>query len=163
MESILFNAISLVINNAVVICIAIFTYKYINKRSVRRQINQEEVAKTLIKSIYANCRNDVDLFNNERIVESIVKKTDFSQPIIETDPFNRFAEYAFLDEPIVIESFKQGVLDGKMLEDYMAVKLAYRHYLICRITFFDAPELYEPLRVEFEEKYKIGMRELEVE
>lgn len=159
--SIWINIVSLVINNAVVISIAFFTYKYINKRSVCRQINQEEVAKTIIKSIYANCRSDVDLFDIERIAESIIKKTNFDQPIIETDPFNRFVKNAFADEPVVIESFKQGVLNGKILEDYMAMKSSYRNYLICRITFFDAPEAFKPLREEFEDKYIHGLSGLE--
>ncbi len=161
MDSLFFNIISLVENNFVVIGIAVFTYRYINKRSVCRQVNQEEVAKTMIKSIYSNCRNDVNLFDDERIVKSVIKKTDFNQPIIETDPFNRFVDNAFYDEPIVFEAFKQGVLNGKMLEDYLAMKLAYRNYLICRITFFDAPELYNSTREEFEDKYIKGMSGLE--
>lgn len=154
------SVLSIVINNVVIIAIAIFTYRYIDRRNILRQKNQEEVATVFLKSIYENCKKNVELFNDKKIEQSILKKTDFDKPFTKSEPIGLLETSAFSDEQIIIESFKNGVISGSLLEDYMAMKAAYQSYMICRVTFFDVPELYTPLESDFYRKYDVGMNHI---
>ncbi len=155
------NLISLIVNNVVIIALAIFAYFYIDKKNVKRLKNQEEVARVLLLSVYKNCKANVDLLDNQNAEKTIIKHTDFSKPINDNDPIKILERSAFENESEIVELFKNGAIEGDYLQSYMDMKSAYKLYMSMRIAFFDAPELYLPIRIDFDNKYRDGISKLE--
>lgn len=157
------DVISLVVNNSVIIIIALLTYHYIDRKSVIRQKNQEKIAKRLIKTVYDSCKENVDLLDDKWVEQLIIKKTDFDKPITDTDPTVKLENYAFTNEHIIMDAFQDGILSVELFNQYIEVKNAYKKYMNYRITFFDVPNLYNPLRQDFEDKYLQGKSSLEID
>ena len=153
-----FDLFSLIVNNGIVILIAIITFIYIDRRNVKRMKNQEEVAKVFLLEVYKNCKETVELFDDDSIARLIVKKSDFDKTITADAPVKKLENSAFENESIVFDSFKEGVLSKDIFQAYIDMKQAFQKFMFTRITLFDAPEIWKPLRKSFLEKYSYGIK-----
>ena len=156
-----FDLFSLIVNNGVVIFIAIFTFVYIDRKNVKRMKNQEEAAKFFLLKVFDNFKKTVELFDDDSIVKLIVKKTDFDKPETADDPSKKLENSAFENEAIVFDSFKEGLLSRDTIKAYMEMKYAFQMFMSTRVVLFDAPEVWEPLRNSFFEKYNCGLELLQ--
>ena len=148
-------------NCITVVSIAVATYVVINKESVSRQKNQEEIYIETLRKMYLGCEACVEYIENPEIFEILIRKVDFNQPITENSPIGKWKMIPFENEEFLQESFKNGILGLECFKQYLAVKKAYSEYMTMRFTFFDKPDMYEPLKKEFKDKYDEAMKLLE--
>lgn len=153
-----FDLFSLIVNNGVVILIALFAFVYIDRRQIKRMKNQEEAAKILLRNVFNNCKKTVVMFDDEKFVKLIIKKTDFDKPITADDPTRILEDNAFKNESIVFDLFKEGLLSSDIFQAYIDMKQAFQMFMSTRITLYDAPEIWGPIRENFLEKYRDGLK-----
>ena len=131
----------------VVIVLYIITYRTIDKKTVARENNKRDISDLLIKKSYQECLGYMDYLCPALVQKYILPKCDFNS----TAPnivISNIQSSPFINEDIVIELIKDGQITKTKLEKYFTIKEKYIKYVTMRITFFDAPELYEPLRDE---------------
>lgn len=148
-------------DNAIVMLIAVITYLLIDRKNIEKQKNQEEIIFSVMESIYKTCKENVDLFETPQITEMLVRKTDFNSTEYDNLPAGKLAKAAFLDEAIIIDAFKEGILNKTYFDDYIKMKNAYKKFMLVRITFFDAPEVFAPVKHEFESCFNEGISAIE--
>ena len=98
------------------------------------------------------------MFDDDSIARLIVKKSDFDKTITADAPVKKLENSAFENESIVFDSFKEGVLSKDIFQAYIDMKQAFQKFMFTRITLFDAPEIWKPLRKSFLEKYSYGIK-----
>lgn len=145
-----------VINSAVVIILYLITYIALDKRSIMRENNKNEVAYMLIKKSYNEAKKQADLMTIEIIKKYVVPKIDFNS--IDNALVNNLCSAPFEDENLILEMVKDGQISKELLDGYFSVKKSYSIYMNSIITFFDAPKIYKPMKIEF---YKILDSELD--
>ncbi len=151
------SMLAIFVENIIVVTIALLTYYYIDKQNVARQKNQEKSASLLLSSIYANCKENVELFDDSSIAEMLIKKTDFDKCISEDDPVRKLEASAFASENYVMEAFMNGIFTKEQMEQYMLMKSTYCKYMTLRTVLFDAPGMYGAAREDFDKAYSAGI------
>lgn len=153
--------LSIILSNLVVVSIAVFTFAYIDKREINKHINQENVAKLLIKMTYENCKSNIEIFDDEHFVKKLIDKVDFDSLDTKNDPVRKIEKSAYENEHLIMEAFMEGTLPNDILEDYFAMKKAYGLFMTVRVIFFDHPEIYEREKRKFITCFENGMAHLE--
>lgn len=134
------------LNFWIVVLLYLITYKKIDKRNLKREDNKEEIANLLIASCYKECQEYLKLFTPETVEKYILPKVDFNSTTNKV--ITNLQEAPFANENVIMDLAKDGQLKKKQIEGYFKVKDKYRVFVSSRITFFDAPHIYEPVLKE---------------
>lgn len=137
------------LNFWVVVLLYIITYKKIDKRNLERENNKEDLANLLISSCYNECREYLKLFTPETIEKYILPKVDFNST--SNKVVTNLQEAPFANENVIMDLAKDGQIKKEQIEGYFKVKDKYRVFVNSRITFFDAPHIYDPVLKELAE------------
>lgn len=137
------------LNFWVVVLLYIITYKKIDKRNLERENNKEDLANLLISSCYNECREYLKLYTPETIEKYILPKVDFNST--SNKVVTNLQEAPFANENVIMDLAKDGQIKKEQIEGYFKVKDKYRVFVNSRITFFDAPHIYDPVLKELAE------------
>lgn len=136
----------------IVVLLFLITYKKIDARNIERENNKRDISSLLIASCYAECQNYLNLLTQETIEKYIIPKVDFNST--SNKVVTNLQEAPFTNENIIMDLAKDGQLSKIQIDGYFNIKNKYRIYITNRITFFDAPEIYNPLLVDLNEAIK---------
>lgn len=148
-----------ILNITVVIVLYLITFRTLDARTIERENNKKEVSILLIEQCYQEILDYVDWLNQETVEKIIVPKVDFNST--NNKILDNLQNSPFLNEDIVIDLAKDGQITKKKLEGYLKIKVNYRKYLNMRITFFDVPHFYEPLKTDLCDTIKIELKNLD--
>lgn len=137
-----------IFNIIVVIVLYSITYKKLDKRTIEREKNKNEISSLLIKECYHECIEYIALLNQETIEKYIVPKIDFNNTTNKNMIIGNLQNSPFVNENIIMDLVKDGQITKKQIDGYFKVKKKYRQYINMRIIFFDCPNLYEPLKTD---------------
>lgn len=136
------NRINLdVLNILIIIVLYVTTFILIDHKQLEKEKNKIETSKLVLKGIYENCLDNIDLYTDEIIKKHIVPKCNFDKIINEDTYFYNLVHQPFQNEPMLLELLKDGVISTKLYEDYIKCKRNYIDYVVTRITFFENAEL----------------------
>ncbi|MDG6155641.1 hypothetical protein NF716_04635 [Lactococcus formosensis] len=147
--------LAIVISNCIVVLLYLITYFVLDRRSIIREKNKNEVAYLLIKKSYEEVRKQADFMTIEIVKKYVVPKIDFKST--DNTLVNNMCNAPFEDENLIFELVKDGQISKELLNGYISVKKSYSIYINSIITFFDAEEIYIPMKEEF---YKTLDREV---
>ena len=139
------------VNAAIAIFVFASGYYLIDQWNVQKQKNQETIAKFLLASIYGECMTYVKMLDFRDTVEKLVELTDFDKrynALDDPSPGMRYAQMPFLSESSLLSYFQEGILEKEYFATYQNIKQTFKNYVFARVTFFDAPEKYGPIRTE---------------
>lgn len=148
-----------ILNIIVVIILYLITFRTLDARTIERENNKKEVSILLIEQCYQEVLDYVDWLNQETVEKYIVPKVDFNST--NNKILDNLQNSPFLNEDIVIDLAKDGQITKKKLDGYLKIKVKYRKYLNMRITFFDVPHFYEPLKTDLCDAVKTEIRTLD--
>ena len=148
-----------IMNIVVVIVLYLITYKTLDARTIEREINKKEVSILLIEQCYQEVLDYIDWLNQETVEKIIVPKMNFNST--NNKILDNLQNSPFQNEDIIVDLAKDGQITKKLLERYLNLKVKYRKYLNMRITFYDAPHYYEPLKTDLCNSIKIEMKNLD--
>lgn len=134
------------LNIAIVIILYIMTYKVLDERTVQKENNKKDITIFLMEQSYQSCRRYIDMLNQEVIEKYIISKVDFEST--KNVVVENLQEAPFHNDNNIMDLVKDGQISRKQIEGYLKVKADYGQYINVRIVFYDAPEIYEKLRVE---------------
>lgn len=154
-ESNLYNwdLVSLIVSNLVVIELFIITFILIDNRNLKKEINKEKIAARMIVLTYENCKKYIELLTTDIIKAYIIPKCDFKKTTLEKENliFQNLKNAPFTYESQLLDFAKEGIITTEIFDDYIKLKNLYSSYVEIRLTFFDASELYTPLKEELED------------
>lgn len=102
----------------------------------------------------------IKFLNKENVDKYIVPKVDFNSANpkiisnLQTAPFE--------NESYFMDFVKDGQIAQEQIAGYLKIKRAFRQYVNMRITTFDAPEIYEPLKSELSILLNTEIKEIQI-
>ncbi len=146
MDSVNWDAISLIVGNLLVVLIAVITYFLIDKRNREKEKNQREVAVYTLQNIYEQCLSEFKKFDYPKYAEYAKKCFDNEDP-----DFQKAKEQFLYDGPYdahsdIVEFAKNGIISKNEYQTYLEIKEAHHMYVFLRLMFYDEKENAEALR-----------------
>lgn len=123
----------------------VLTYLLIQRRDLQRQGNKQDIALFLLKHTYEDCLKSIQILENEKVFEAILRKTNFDAYSNDT-PVGKLIKTSFPNESMIMQLGMEGVLTATQIETYLSVKDYYTQYMTTKVTFFDQPELWQVTR-----------------
>lgn len=147
-----------ILNVIVVVVLYVITYKVLDQREIKKEKNKNEVAVTLIQDCYKQCNFYLEMLNDEMVTKYIIPKIDFNSanPILISNIQNN----PFGNENIIMDLAIDGQLTKQQIKSYFNVKEKFSTYVTMRITFFDAPHIYTPLKKELSNLITVETKKL---
>jgi len=137
-----------ILNIIVIIALYAFTYKILDERTIEREKNKNEISVLLIKKCYQECLEYVKFLNQETVEKYIVPKIDFNSTKYEGTIICNIQNSPFLSENIIMDLVKDGQITKRQIDGYFEIRIKYKQYINMRITFFDAPHIYEQIKTD---------------
>lgn len=162
------NILGIVVSTITTISIFGITFFCVEQWNLKRQNNQKELAEYLLKYTYSECLVYINHLELPNVVERLVKRTDFSayyNKKTNPAPYMGYSEIPFEHDDFISNCIMNGILSKEQVEVYFKIKHDYSAYVMSRITLFDAPEVYEPLRenlITYIKKYGLCERTKEL-
>ena len=134
-----YNYLSIFIGTLTTIYLFLVTYYLIDKRisdnEKEKKLNKENALYIMLNETYSACKDTVELYaKNSQLMEYIVKKIDFD------DINNPFLEnqktYPFKYDYKILDLVSDGMVDRKILEQYISVKNKFSQYTNAKFTLF---------------------------
>ncbi|HIW75670.1 MULTISPECIES: hypothetical protein [Gordonibacter] len=139
------------LNAVAVLAVFAITYKVLTGREVeirekelRREENKQKVSLLLLNDCYEDCKRYIDLLNEENVNNYIVPKIDFDSTDLGIAV--NFSTAPFVNQDAIADFAKDGQIPEDRIARYYAIKRKFEEYVNMRITLFDAPHFYVPLR-----------------
>lgn len=148
------------LNIIIIVVLYIISYKILDARSIERENNKNAIVILLIKNCYNECLNQIDSLKQEIVVDYIIPKMDFKST--HNSVLVNCQNFPFINENIIMDFVKDGQVTKHQVEGYFNLKEKYMQYITMRITLFDAPEIYEPLRIELKNELEKELKELNI-
>lgn len=160
MDSVNWDAISLIVGNLLVILIAVITYLLIDKRNREKEKNQREIAVYTLQNIYEQCLFEFKKFDHPKYVEYAKKCFDNDDP-----DFQKAKEKFLYDGPYdahsdIVEFAKNGIISKNEYQTYLEIKKEHYTYVLLRLVFYDDQENALELRNDVISKIKKARNEL---
>lgn len=127
---------SLIIGNVVVILLFVIAYVLVDRRSIAKEKNKRKTALIILKGIYEQTVEVVELFAEDEARMLAAEKCDFSK-VISQDPMQSlYYNLPFAENDRTIIAFAQeGVLNANELSTYLDVKKKYGSYINLSFLF----------------------------
>lgn len=160
MDSVNWDALSLIVGNLLVILIAVITYFLIDKRNREKEKNQREVAVYTLQNIYEQCLSEFKKFDHPKYTEYAKKCFDNEDP-----DFQKAKEQFLYDGPYdahsdIVEFAKNGIISKNEYQTYLEIKEAHHMYVFLRLMFYDEKENAEVLRNDVISKITEAQKQL---
>ena len=160
MDSVNWNAASLIVGNLLVILIAVITYLLIDKRNREKEKNQREIAVYTLQNIYEQCLFELKKFDSPEYAEYAKKCFDNEDP-----DFQKAKEQFLYDGPYdahsdIVEFAKNGIISKNEYQTYLNIKEAHHMYVFLRLMFYDKKANAEALRNDVISKITEAQKQL---
>lgn len=146
------------LNVITVVVLYVITYKVLDKREIKKEKNKNEISAILIKSCYEQCNFYIEILNKEIVENSIVPKIDFDST--NNTLIINLQNAPFENENIIMDLVIDGQITKEQIASYLNVKQKFSQYVTMRITFFGAPDIYEPLKEELSHLINIEIKKI---
>lgn len=153
------------LNIIAVIVVFAITFQTLNQREIKihekeieHEINKYNISLMLLQDCYDECLEFIKVLNDEHVEKYIVPKIDFNSinPII----ISNLQSIPFINESYFMDFVKDGQITKRQISGYLQIKRKFKHYVNMRITFFDTPHIYLPLKDELERLLDIEKKEI---
>ena len=131
----LFDAI---FNGIIVIVLYIISFFYIDNKQNEKDANSRDVAETLFKKTYQECKQNLEFLDNKIVVEKyIIPKVDGNKTDSENKVVRNLQTLPFDSYDTIMDLATSGYILKNQLEDYLHIKKEYQYLVSIKITFYD--------------------------
>lgn len=134
------------INAVVVITLYLITYKTLDRKTIQRENNKKEIAILLMQECYRECIKCIQFLDKETVEKYIVPKINFNNT--DSTIIRNIQNIPFSNEDMIWGLIKDGQMTKSQIENYLKIKEKFSQYITMRITFFDAAQYYEPIKID---------------
>ena len=145
-------------NVIAVVVLYVITYKALDQREIKKEKNKNEISAILIKNCYEQCNFYIKMLSEEMVEKYIVPKIDFNST--NTTLITNAQNAPFENEAIIMDLVKDGQITKQQITSYLNIKQKFGQYVTMRITFFDSPYIYEPLKEELSHLISIEIKKI---
>lgn len=135
----------MVITNVIVVLLFVITYETLDKRSAEKENNKRLIAISLIKQSYEQCVWYTDTLTKEIVEKYIVPKMNFDGGADENKVVTNLKNAPFENDGAILSLVYDGQVSVDTINGYFRIKQLFSQYITMRTTFFDAPNMYEPI------------------
>ena len=135
----------MVITNVIVVLLFVITYETLDKRSAEKENNKRLIAISLIKQSYEQCVWYTDTLTKEIVETYIVPKMNFDGGADENKVVTNLKNAPFENDGAILSLVYDGQVSVDTINGYFRIKQLFSQYITMRTTFFDAPNMYEPI------------------
>lgn len=150
------------LTNLIVVTLFSITYEILDKRTVEKEKNKEEISTLLLKESYDLCLQCMDNLSEEFVKKFIVPKMDFDGGIRENQVVENLKNAPFLNESIILSLAIDGQVSPGEIQDYYKIKQQFREFVTVRTTFYDSPEIAIPVIDELKSSIKKAQKALKM-
>lgn len=150
------------LTNLIVVTLFSITYEILDKRTVEKEKNKEEISTLLLKESYDLCLQCMDNLSEEFVKKFIVPKMDFDGGIRENQVVENLKNAPFLNESIILSLAIDGQVSPCEIQNYYKIKQQFREFVTVRTTFYDSPEIAIPVIDEFKSSIKKAQKALKM-
>ncbi len=135
-----YNYLSIFIGTITTIYLFWITYYLIDKKisdnEKEKKNNKQNALLLMLSETYKSCEDSLKTFNDDiMLIKYIVPKVDFNATI---DPFiEQQKSYVFKYDNKILELVSDGVVDKKILKQYINIRDTFGHYINMKVTLFD--------------------------
>ena len=140
--------LSIFINSIIVIFLYIITYLTIDKKSIEKSKNIEDIYKQILINMYNDCIETINLCCDDYILKKIVEKVDGNTPMIENKLVNNLIKTPFESKQIILDFAKNGDISVNTLQNFLVIETDYRKYINMLILCYDRKDYIEPLKID---------------
>lgn len=144
--------LSIFINSIIVIFLYIITYLTIDKKSIEKSKNIEDIYKQILINMYNDCIETINLCCDDYILKKIVEKVDGNTPMIENKLVNNLIKTPFESKQIILNFAKNGDISVNTLQNFLVIETDYRKYINMLILCYDRKDYIEPLKIDLLKK-----------
>ena len=127
-----------IFNGTIVIVLYIISFFYIDNKQNEKDANSRDIAETLFKKTYQECKQNLELLDNRIVVEKyIIPKVDGNKTDSENKVVHNLQTLPFDSYDTIMELATSGYLLKNQLEDYLHIKKEYQYLVSVKITFYD--------------------------
>ena len=144
--------LSIFINSIIVIFLYIITYLTIDKKSIEKSKNIEDIYKQILINMYNGCIETINLCCDDYILKKIVEKVDGNTPMIENKLVNNLIKTPFESKQIILDFAKNGDISVNTLQNFLVIETDYRKYINMLILCYDRKDYIEPLKIDLLKK-----------
>ncbi|MBR0351444.1 MAG: hypothetical protein IJH76_06485 [Clostridia bacterium] len=144
--------LSIFINSIIVIFLYIITYLTIDKKSIEKSKNIEDIYKQILINMYNDCIETINLCCDDYILKKIVEKVDGNTPMIENKLVNNLIKTPFESKQIILDFAKNGDISVNTLQNFLVIETDYRKYINMLILCYDRKDYIEPLKIDLLKK-----------
>ena len=152
--------LSIFINSIIVIFLYIITYLTIDKKSIEKSKNIEDIYKQILINMYNDCIETINLCCDDYILKKIVEKVDGNTPMIENKLVNNLIKTPFESKQIILDFAKNGDISVNTLQNFLVIETDYRKYINMLILCYDRKDYIEPLKIDLLKKINTEVRVL---
>ena len=128
------------LTNLIVVTLFSITYEILDKRTVEKEKNKEEISTLLLKESYDLCLQCMDNLSEEFVKKFIVPKMDFDGGIRENQVVENLKNAPFLNESIILSLAIDGQVSPCEIQNYYKIKQQFRKFIMMQITFYVFPK-----------------------
>lgn len=150
------------LTNLIVVTLFSITYEILDKRTVEKEKNKEEISTLLLKESYDLCLQCMDNLSEEFVKKFIVPKMDFDGGIRENQVVENLKNAPFLNESIILSLAIDGQVSPCERQNYYKIKQQFREFIMMQITFYDSPKLVTPVIGELKEMIGEAQKALKI-
>lgn len=144
--------LSIFINSIIVIFLYIITYLTIDKKSIEKSKNIEDIYKQILINMYNDCIETINICCDDYILKKIVEKVDGNTPMIENKLVNNLIKTPFESKQIILDFAKNGDISVNTLQNFLVIETDYRKYINMLILCYDRKYYIEPLKIDLLKK-----------
>lgn len=127
-----------IFNGTIVIVLYIISFFYIDNKQNEKDANSRDIAETLFKKTYQECKQNLELLDNRIVVEKyIIPKVDGNKTDSENKVVHNLQTLPFDSYDTIMELATSGYLLKNQLENYLHIKKEYQYLVSVKITFYD--------------------------
>lgn len=127
-----------VFNGTIVIVLYIISFFYIDNKQNEKDANSRDVAQTLFKKTYQECKQNLEFLDNKLVVEKyIIPKVDGNKTDSENKVVHNLQTLPFDSYDTIMDLATSGYILKNQLEDYLHIKKEYQYLVSVKITFYD--------------------------
>ena len=135
-----YNYLSILVGAITTIYLFWITYYLIDKKisdnEKEKRNNKQNAMLLMLSETYKNCEDSLKTFNDDMmLIKYIVPKVDFNATI---DPFiEQQKSFVFKYDSKILELVSNGIVDKKVLKQYINIRDTFSHYINMKVTLFD--------------------------
>lgn len=147
--------------NIIVVTLYVITYETLDKHTSEKEANKNKISEYLILQCYEQCLWWLSNLSDNVVEKHIVPEMDFNST--ENKVVTNILNAPFQNENAIMNLINDGQVSLHSVQGYFKVKQLFSQYVTIRITFFDAPHLFDSVAFELDKVVKEEIRNLSIQ